>query len=279
VTVKTWGFEGVVKRLFTRHAARWGELVVCSLPALVWLLRRANRSLAGTGLMVLLLAGVLSYFGQARGYAYHLAPSFMAFIGFVSISLALLVRHSSAQGAGWLPRLALGALAGVLIIGQAQKWRHSYRALPASLATSNPAVHLKRFKANDGITLADAVSFAGQLKGSTVPDCLLLVGRGSAIHYLAELKQPTRFYHFPMLARTQPPSPLAGRWLPLWDQDLQSTRCTYALVAREIQDQWLDTTAPAARSLRAFLQGYAPSAAIGDKGGLLVYRRLPTPSR
>jgi hypothetical protein len=273
------------------HVWRWADLALAAIVASVWLARSANRSAAGTALGVLWLTGVLSYFVQTRGFSYHLAPALLALIGLLPIALDLLIAPRDRPKPLPAPlgsllryrlnhlvwpsrnKIALGMLACALGVLLLNRLLASYGGLPRSLWSGNGSFHLERFKANDGISVADAVALAVRVRQAPAPNCFLMVGTGSAINYLSERPQPTRFYYFPMVAQSAPPLPMAANWRNLWATDLHSSKCFYAAIGRETVDRWSGGDGEIASVLEDLLRQYDLVTRTGDNEGFSVYRR------
>ncbi|MBN8507165.1 MAG: glycosyltransferase family 39 protein [Burkholderiales bacterium] len=267
------------------HGWRWADLALAAVAATIWLARSANRSAAGTAFGVLWLTGVLSYFVQGRGFSYHLAPALLALFGLLPIALDLL----SARGAGsgelgsqdrrnHPPRplrrkIALGILSCALGVLLLNRLHASYGGLPRALWSRDESFHLERFRANDGISVAEAVGLAELARTAADPDCFLMVGSGSAINYLSERRQPTRFYYFPMIAQSIPPLPMAANWRALWSADLRSSDCLHVGVSGEIIERWSSGDEEIAAVLENLLRRYDLVTRAGDKGSFSLYRR------
>lgn len=257
--------------LLDTHARKWADVTLAALPAVAWLFTQRKKSLAATVLPVLWLTGLISYFVQARGLPYHLAPCFVALIGLFAISTAVLV--DGRFGLGQLRGIALPAAALVVIASQGYKLGLLYSGLPGAWLAGDASSHLTRFSAIDDITVDDAAKFARRVESDTSSNCVLVIGRVSAINYLSQRKQPTRFYYFPVIARAVPPLPMASHWGALWAADLRATDCRYLLVAARVRDGWLPSATPAAAALRELLQRYREAGVVGRRGGLIVYER------
>ncbi|MBE2241149.1 MAG: hypothetical protein IAE86_00215 [Burkholderiaceae bacterium] len=95
----------------------------------------------------------------------------------------------------------------------------------------------------------------------------------SSINYLSQRYQATRFYYFPILYLTQPPLPMTERWVDLWESDLASADCHFALVADWVRSDWLSGSTRAAGALRQYLQAYRETGTLGATGGMVIYER------
>lgn len=273
LTMKQTSFADVLQTMLVQLGLRWVDLVVVCLPGVAWLVRGPHRSLAGTALLVLWLAGVGSYFAQARGWAYQLAPALVALIGLAAVGLATLGRWRREAPGRRLPWLLLAGAVALLVARQGERWIETYGALPQVLMTGDFSAHRARFRENDGLNVAEAEAFARRVRQAPPTRCVLVVGRGSAINYLSRHRQPTRFYYFPMLIRAVPPLPMAEKWQQAWIGELGAARCHYALIDKTIHAEWLPTKGPASDALRDFLQGYAEAGTVGGDDGLRLYER------
>lgn len=257
-----------------REHVRWNwVLVLGCLPALLWSLRAGNRSIASTALPVLWLSGVLSCLVQSRGWPYHLAPSIIALAAMLPISLALVAEGRVRFGRGsWRAGLAI-AFAALIAAGLGNRLVYLYGSVPPALASGHYERHLSRFTANDGIDLADALGFVRRLDTRPPNECVLVLGTVSSINYLSQRYQATRFYYFPILYLTQPPLPMADRWVRLWESDLDRADCHFVLVADWVLHDWLTGSTPAAAALREHLRAYRETGRLGAKGGMIIYER------
>lgn len=265
--------QRLLQVLWWTHGRKWADLTLAALPALVWLLDRRRRSVATTSLLVLWVTGVLSYAIQGRGLAYHLAPSFLALVGFVAVAPTALAGGRLAVTRPLIHRLALAGLLLFVLLGQAYKFNDLYGKVPRAWLDDDWSHHLAHFRDLDGITFKDSVEFAARAKSESTTDCLLAVSEVSSINYLSQLRQPTRFYYFPVIEHTRAPMPMTERWLAAWAAELKSSDCRYVLVARRASEKWQAEPSPAADSLRELLRGYRESGTLGKNGGLVVYER------
>lgn len=245
----------------------WLGATLISVCAMPWQLGRAARSVATSVLPVLWLTGVVSYFAQGRGFMYHLAPSFLALAGGVAIALS-----QAASGALRLGRVRVGrGGAAVLLVAVALGFGYrlfdSYRALPGAVLWSEYARHLSRFSAGDGVTVADAASFAERAHQLPTRDCLFYVGRASAISYLAQRKVPTRFYYFPVIENAVPPLPMAPAWVDQWERDLRASACSIILIGPKTAQALRANPGAATAALHHLLSTYEAAGHIGGATG------------
>lgn len=252
---------------------RWAPMVALgAIPALWWILRHAESSIAITAPFVLWLAGVLSFFIQWHGMSYHLAPCLLALCVLAGISIGLLADGRIAAGsAAWSRNLMIAAI--VLSLGAiAIKLAAYYRSLPGAVIRNDYDAHLSRFYVGDEVNAAEAVAIARRLQALPAGACVLLVGDVASINYLARRHMGTRFYYYHVLKFA--PMSLAKRWTDLWEADLQAANCPLALVSRTAIGEWLPQPTAAASALRRFLAQYRETGLVGSRGGLVVYERL-----
>lgn len=257
-----------------RDQGRWNwVLVLGSLPALFWILRASNRTVASTAPLVLWLCGVISCMVQSRGWPYHLAPSFLALASMLPISLALIADgRMRLGGEAWGGKAAIVLLA-LIAIGLGNRLVYLYGSVPKALVAGEYDQHLSRYPANDGVNLAESLAFVRRLNTQPSNECVLVVGTVSSINYLSQRDQATRFYYFPILYLTRPPLPMADRWVDLWEADLDKADCHFTLVADWVRTDWLNGTSRAAAALRQHLQAYRETGTLGAKGGMVIYER------
>lgn len=267
-------WETITRNLVQVRPAFFLPMILASLPAAFWLAHRANRSLAGTSLLVLFLAGLVSYFVQGRGFHYHLATCLLALAATQALSIELVASGRTHFGsfipAQWL-RTGFVTFS-ITVIGA--KLIVAYYSLPLALLQWNYDRHLSRFPTGDSdVTVVDVKTFVARLSVLPASDCLLAVGQDSAMNYLAQRKQPTRFYYSPMIEWAKPPLPFAERWLDEWDSDLRSTSCHFVVISKRVQDEWMYGSGRAAGSLRTLLERYHRTGALGPTGGAAVYEK------
>jgi len=251
----------------------WAYVFLASAPAVVWLFRPANRSIASTALPILWLTGLISYFVQSKAFVYHLTPSFLAMIGLLSVSAAVLLNGELFASKPKLNRIALAGLMLIVVAHGGVRLTLSYGTLPGAILARDASGLLARFVENDDISIDDAVKFARRVGQGTQSGCLLLVGESSSINYLSRLRQPTGFYYFPVIAKAVPTLPMADKWHARWAADLNAADCHFALVARRVRDNWLTKPSPMADTLREFLLRYKETGIVGKSGGLIVFER------
>ena len=259
--------------LLQYHFQYFPFVTLGSLPAAFWIFNCANRSMAATALVVLWLAGVLSYLLQWRGLNYHLAPCLVALSAGLAISVALVSDGRVNFGTtAWKQRLVAGVVA-LALAGIGVKLAASYRSLPSAILTGEYGSHLVRFGAGDKLTYADVTAFVRRLDALAPAECVLLVGDASSINYLSRRRMPTRFYYYHSLVHAQPPLSMAERWVDLWKADLRAANCQFTLVSRFVATHWLLGPAPAAEALRLYLERYRETGSIGSDRGIAVYER------
>lgn len=253
-------------------------LVLGSLPAVCWLLRRGNRSIATTTLPLLWLSGLLSYLVQSTTATYHLAPSIFAMAAMVPISVVLVTDERLRLGPARLHRWSAFLLLALLVAGLTNRLYFNFRSVPEALASGNFDQHLARFPspAIEGVKLPEVLAFVRRLDSRPTGECVLALGTLSSINYLSKRPQGTRFYYFPYLYLAKPPMPLAGRWTDLWQSDLAKARCHYVLIANWIQIGWLHEPGPAPAALCRYLDAFREVGVLGGPGGMTVYERKET---
>jgi hypothetical protein len=150
----------------------------------------------------------------------------------------------------------------------------TYAALPQLLATNGYATRLERFSGGDGITLKDALRLVDLIRHQSVSDCVFVVGSASALNYLSQHKQPTRFYSLGFIVAAEPALPMAQRWLSIWNAELDQAKCTYVVVAHRASTlEWLSGDSAAALEFRRFLKRYEVFPQSGVHGAT-VYRLI-----
>jgi hypothetical protein len=241
---------------------------VC-LPAIVFLLRRARRSVASTMPFVLWAVGAISYAFQARGFSYHLAPAVLAYFCLAAVLLALAGRAlGNPTWPAW-QRAGVVMLAAVFVAGIGARFWSAFHRLPAALAQRDYDLHLARFTENDGLNVGEAAAFARRA-GVGAPGCIFVAGESSVVNLLARRPLPTRFYYFPVIGSARPPLPMAERWVTQWEVDLRRARCPYVLVHPRC---WALGDAPhalrVAGALRELLARYRETGRLGRD--LVVY--------
>jgi hypothetical protein len=258
------------------HARFWPALTFGSLPAIVWIVRRAPASFATTALPVLWMTGVLSFFIQRRGFSYHLAPCLLALTGTLAISLILVARAWMCAGGTASKRRIAIAFVVLSLLGIGTKLVTSYESLAAAFLAGDYGRHLSRFSGGDDLTVSDTVALARRLETRTPTGCLLVVGNASSVNYLSRRREPTRFYLFrviPVITRVDPPLPLAKRWQELWEQDLRAADCPFAVVAEWVRKEWLPAPSRSAHALLRLLENYDDAGRLGADGGITLYER------
>ena len=253
---------------------RWYPVVTLgSVPALFWLLGGRSRPMAASALVVLWLSGVLSFFIQWRGLAYHLAPCLMALSGGLSISVALLARSWTGIGRADVKRWACAGLVAAAFTGIAAKLLMSYYSLLPALLDRNYDIHLARFEAGDEMTYADALQLVRRIETPPSSDCVLLVGSATSINYLSKLRAPTRFFYLQVIVDARHPLPMAERWMDLWEADMRTANCRFAVVSSRVRADWLAGPSRSATAIRRVLDQYREAGMVGTDLGILVYER------
>jgi 4-amino-4-deoxy-L-arabinose transferase-like glycosyltransferase len=251
----------------------WLVSTLVSLLAFGWLLKRDHRSIAGTAVPLLWLAGVLSYLAQTRGHLYHLGPSFLALTAGQSITLVLMSSGRLRIGPSVQRGSVLAVLSLVVLVGVGNRIFDVYGQLPMALIRADLEQYFDGFKGGDGISASDAARFVRQLRDDPRPGCVLVVGEVSSINYLTQRPQPSRFYYFPVIFNMNPPLPMAQRWNDLWERDLRAADCPVALVSPKASASWLAGPTPAAAALRDFLGKYHKAGMLGGSDGMTIYHK------
>jgi hypothetical protein len=250
---------------------RWVPMVALgAIPAIWWMIRAPERSMAAAAAFVLWTAGVLSFFIQWHGVAYHLAPCLLALCMLLAISFGLLAdgRLPSARSV----RNVMTAAVALSLAAIAVKLGSYYRSLPGAFLAKNYDAHLSRFYVGDDVNVADVLDAVRRVDALPAQACVLLVGDPASINYLAKRHMGTRFYYYHVLKYAR--MPLAKRWTDLWAADLRAADCPIAFISRAAVTEWLPRPEPAPTALRNFLDHYRPAGVIGARGGLIVYERL-----
>src|SRR5213078_4199233 len=173
--------ELALKALFF-HARWWPFLVLGSVPAALWVLRRPNRSVASTALPLLWLTGVLSYFIQRRGMGYHFSPSILAFCASVPVSIALLASDRWGLGSGaWRKRIAAAACLLVLA-GCAVKLAASYAPLAPALLARDMSRYWSTCYTDKDLRISDSLEFVERLERRPPGEPVLVVGFDNSIN-------------------------------------------------------------------------------------------------
>jgi hypothetical protein len=259
-------------QMLTYYLRLWSVINLASVPAIVWVFRRSNRSMAATALPVLWLTGILSCLLQWQGFGYHLAPCFMALAGTAVASLALVSTGQVNLGvASWRRTIGAGFVV-IVLLGIGYRLAASFQTLPTAMLAGDYGQYLSRFPAGDDVTVSDTVSFVRRLDALPPTECVLVVGRVSAINYLARRPQPTRFYYFLLLDRMRSPMPLMDRWVDLWERDLKAADCRFALVSRTARTDFLGPSRVAV-ALHGFLEQYRETGFLGGDRGMAIHER------
>jgi hypothetical protein len=249
-----------------------GLAVICA-PAIARLASPQGRNLAATSLLLMSVTGVVSYFVQATGNSYHLAPACLAGMAWAAVVVSMALERGRQPGPGWVPAL----LSVVFLLGIGSRLVFYFGDLPAAVAARDPTLYLAKFRENDGLTLADSWRLGHDIARRDDSGCLLVAGRTSSVNFFARLPQPTRFYFFNVIKA--PPQPMAGRWAAQWETDLAHKTCRFALVT---DAAWLPTMRPGPEAdrvdaaLRQLLGKYATQQRVGASQWTL-YERTRTP--
>lgn len=258
----------------SRHAQAqwWIAAQLLSLPAFIGWLRPHHRSFAGSAVLALWLTGLLSFAIQSRGFGYHLSPCVPALIAGLTSSISRGVAAVRSDITNRHRTLWFGYV-GIASLWLAGRIVFNFYALPQAVAASDYSIHLARFNAGDDLVVSDVVAFAREVEATDKSGCVLAVGTVSAVNYLSERRQPTRFYYFRAVAKMRASMPMAERWISLWEADLKQSSCRYVLIATGVQRDWLPSPTRAAQALRTLLHDYRRSRVLGTTGGMVVYER------
>ena len=156
----------------------------------------------------------------------------------------------------------------VPILGTAKKWSAEFRSSAAWLiGRSSGRRYLARFGAGDGMTAAEAIALAAELRRIVPEDGTVLVwGRANVLNFLARRPQPTRFHHNVTIMRRYLPAHLASKW-NAWFEEEVTGRAPAACVVNERE---LDDTPPAPASVtflkRYLAENYRRVRTIGEAG-------------
>ncbi|GAO03340.1 glycosyltransferase family 39 protein [Anaeromyxobacter sp. PSR-1] len=204
--------------------------------------------------------GIVTYLAQGQALGYTLGVAYAATVPILCSGLGLL---SLSPG---MPRgraVAVAALLAVPVLGTAKKWTGEFRSSVAWLTGRiDAATHYGAFGAGDGMSAAQAMALAAELKAAIPPGGTILVwGRANVVNFLAERPQPTRFHHNVTIMRRYLPARLADKWNG-WFRDEVTAHAPQACVVNEGE---LDGTPPVPPSI-TFLERY-----LGEH-----YRRVRT---
>lgn len=271
--------EKSIAGFVSSHGLLWLGLFAACIPIWVWIDRPAQRSLAGTALPVMWVAGWISALVQHGGHGYHLSLVFVAMMGALAVALAKATSAETRAAATPLQRTSAYGLVALaaLTIGARIVWQ--YHTVPGAWFASGRDVHLARFQAevDAGMSMADVEHFVQRLQAEPDRSCVFFVGQVSAINLLAQRPQPTPFFYLPVIMNARPPLPMAERWNQIWADRLAHANCRYLLVSRQRNADWLDGDSPAAVALRQVMTQYREVGPIGTRGTVLLHRRTELP--
>jgi hypothetical protein len=265
------------RMLVQNFVGSWHWITAGALAGLAAQLRRPLKpdGLARNALFPVLWAtGIVSFVAQGQALGYTLGVAYAATVPVLCSGLGLL----SLQGRrGWRAAL-VGLLLAVPVAGTAKKWSAEFRSSAAWLTGRSTAEqHRARYGAGDGMTAADAIAVAAELRRMVPEDGTILVwGRANAINFLAQRPQPTRFHHNVTIMRRYLPPHLATKWNAWFVREVEA-RAPEACVVNERE---LDDTSPAPASI-PFLKGYLAEhyrrvRTVGESG---LYLRNDSPPR
>jgi hypothetical protein len=176
------------------------------------------------------VTGIVSYVLQAQGLGYTLGVSYAATVPILCSGLGLIsFRHRPLRG--WRTVL-LAALAAVPVLGTAKKWSSEFRSSARWLTGRITAeAHYAAFGAGDGISTAEAMTLAAELKRTIPPGGTILVwGRANVVNFLARRPQPTRFHHNAVIMRSYLPARLSRRWNAWFREEVEENAPQACLV-------------------------------------------------
>jgi hypothetical protein len=254
--------------VFVRNVfASWHWITGGALASLVVHLLRREQASAARNLLfpVLWVTGLASYLLQGQSLGYTLGVLFAATVPILCSGLGLV---SFSPGASRGRVVMLAAVVAIPVLGTAKKWSAEFPSSVAWLAgRRTAAAHYATFGAGDGLTAADAIALAEELRREVPPDRTVLVwGRANAVNFLAQRAQPTRFHHNVTIMRRYLPARLSAVWNPWFEQEV-TTRAPAVCLVNESE---LDDLPPAPRSVtflkRYLAEHYRRVRTIGDSG-------------
>jgi hypothetical protein len=271
--VEAVGAARLVRTWATLHLESWWMLSVLAACGCAFAWRERARSAAATALALVWVAGVLSFAIQRRGFLYHLGPCLIPLIGLAAVAVGKAFAQG-ARGSRWL--WAGGCVALALVFGGgAVKLRANYATLALAWRADDPAIHLRSFKRQDGLSIDEVVALARRIEREVPPDgTVLMLGTTSAVNYLAERAQPTRFFYAPVLTQLRPDMPMHGRWVAAFAEDLERSRAPLCLIRRPIYERWLAQGGAAVAVLRGALEReYVHAGSVGENRAFEIYER------
>jgi len=273
------GLQALARTWAVLHLDSWWILSALAAVGWVWTWREAPRGAGAGALPLVWIAGVLSFALQRRGFLYHLGPCLVPLVGLASVAVGKAltpgVTRSLAPGVrGARAALAAGCAALALVcIGGVVKLRANYGSLVPALQRDDYAIHLRSFKRQDGLSLDEVVALAQRIERDVPPgEAVLTLGMTSAVNFLAERAQPTRFFYAPVLVHLRPDMPMHDRWVASFARDLARTPPRICLISRPIRERWFARGGAMARVLSAVLsRDYVRTGSLGENGAFEVY--------
>ena len=85
------------------------------------------------------------------------------------------------------------------------------------------------------MTLAQVDMLVPKLEKAVAPgETLLVVGTQSALNYILDRRQPTRFYYFPIFLEARLPPAMVTRWNIFFQKEIKANHSPIALVNRTV---------------------------------------------
>lgn len=255
--VVRYGSDTVTARafldMFVQNFARsWHWISAGALVGLAAHLLRREPDAAARNLLfpAMWATGVVTYLAQGQALGYTLGVSYAATVPILCSGLALL---TVPPGSSLRRALVVGVVAAIPVLGTAKKWSTEFRSSVAWLTGRIGAeAHYAGYGAGDGMTAAEVIALAAELRREVPPGGTILVwGRANAVNFLAQRPQPTRFHHNVTIMRRYLPGPLAEKWNG-WFREEVEARAPEACVVNEGE---LDGTPPVPGSI-SFLERY-----------------------
>jgi hypothetical protein len=268
--------------LWKAYAVSWHWIGVGALLTLIWLLRgtrsetsRREGAEAPVLLPLIWAAGFASFVVQGQGFWYHLGVCYAATIPLLCIGLGALSEHLRSAGP-YSARVVAAAVCLVPILGTAKKLAGTYLSVAAlTVGQGTWEGHLARFSGGDGMNMQQVVSLSTKLR-AIVPtgEPVLVWGTASAINFLAERPQPTRFYYFPVLVAASPTFPRAALWQEWFREDLEREPPLVCVVSKQAIGPEPKRTMDSILYLKEYLAaGYNWVERIGERDGVDIYVR------
>ncbi len=269
--------SGTFVRMFVENfAGSWHWISAGALIGIVVNLARREPGAAARNLLfpALWATGLVTYLAQGQALGYTLGVMYAATVPVLCSGLGLL---SLPPGASARRTAVVLALAAVPVLGTAKKWSTEFRSSAAWLSGRIGAeAHYARYGAGDGMTAAQAMALAAELRRE-VPGggTILMWGRANVINFLARRPQPTRFHHNGTIMRRYLPPHLADKG-NAWFREEVEARAPEACVVNE---QELDDTPPVPGSIavlkRYLAEHYRRVRTVGESGVYLRVGRTP----